>query len=119
MTNLIIHEYYYRYRERRQLIKNQLVDIGNYTEAKTQLENTIAEHNQKYPTEVTDTRKDFNYGEKIMMNHALNHLNAVIDQNDPSFINSDDGSTTGHQSDIVKEALLHVPKSDYTDLEEE
>ena len=111
MTNLIIHEYYYRYREKRKLIKNQLVDIGNYQTAKTQLENALTEHLTKFPT--ADTRRDFNYGEKIMVNHALAHLNTVIEQNDPEFF---DNGVIKHQSDIVKEALLQNPKTDYSDV---
>lgn len=116
MTNLLLHNYYYRYREKRLLIKNQLVDTGNYEEARTQLQATISEHELKFPA--AETRKDFNYGEQIMMEHALRHLNAVIDRDDPEYFDTQIGQIK-HQSDIVKEALERVPKSDYNDIVEE
>lgn len=109
--NYLLHySYLFRYREIRKQTKI-LVDIDNYVEAKTKLDTAIQEHISFYPD--ADQRRDFNYGEKIMMNHALAHLNAVIDKGDPTFINND--GSTGHHSDIVKEGLLHIPKSDYSD----
>lgn len=111
MTNYLYYNYYYRYRELRKQIKT-IVDNQSYIEAKTKLETAIAEHQSKFPD--SDTRLDFNYGEKIIMNHALAHINTVINNNDPSFINSNDG-TIGQHSDIVKSALVYTPKSDYRD----
>jgi len=105
---LLVFEYYYnRYRQQRQNCK-ALVDSSNYITARTQLQNMIAEHQQKYPD--SDTKKDFNYGEKLMIQHALNHLNSVIDRNDPPF---GDNGVIKHQSDIVKESLLQIPKQQY------
>ena len=111
MTSILIHEYFYRYRQQRKLVKD-IVDIGNYQAAKTKLETTIAEFDTKYPV-LNLNKKDFNYGEKLMMNHAKRHLDTVIDKNDPPFVESTTGETK-HQSDIVKEALLQTPKQDYT-----
>ena len=107
-TSLLVYNYYYRYREHRKQTK-VLVDAAEYVEAKTKLEAAIAEYNNKYSG---SERRDFNYGEKLMMNHAKSHLDAIIDQNDPSFIDSATGETK-HQSDIVKEALLQTPKQSY------
>jgi hypothetical protein len=106
MTNLLVHNYYYRYREKRKQIKEQLIDTENYEEAKTRLEEAITEHETKYPV----LQRDFNYGERLVMDHALRHLNTVIGQNDPGFT---DNGQIKHQSDIVKEVLLQNPKSDY------
>ena len=108
MVNLLLHNNYYRYREKRKQIKI-VVDTGDYPTAKTQLEAAITEYENKYSG---SERRDFNYGEKLMMNHAKSHLDAIIDQNDPSFIDSATGETK-HQSDIVKEALLQTPKQSY------
>lgn len=111
MTNLVIFNYYYRYRQSRKLIKD-LVDISDYTQAKSKLDSIMQEHNQKYSSEILESRKDFNYGERIMLQHSLNHLNAVIDKNDPEFF---ENGILKHQSDIVKEGLVREPKQDYTD----
>ena len=109
MTNHLLYSYYYRFREHRKQTKI-LVDSGNYQEAKTKLEAAIAEHENKYSE---STKRDFNYGEKLMMNHAKRHLDTVIDKNDPPFVESTTGETK-HQSDTVKEALLQTPKQDYS-----
>lgn len=110
-ANLFIHEYYYRYRQYRKQIKD-IVDNQNYIDARNQLNAAIAEQQTKFPD--MDTRRDFNFGEKIMMVHAKNHLDTVIEDNDPPFLNYKTG-TIEHNSDTVKSALLRVPKSDYSD----
>ena len=106
MTSFLYYQYYYRYREKRKQVKN-LVDSNNNVGAKTMLESAITEHNSFY----NNGKKDFNYGEKLMMDHAQRHLDTVINQNDPEFF---DNGIVKHQSDIVKDALLRVPKSDYS-----
>lgn len=105
---IILHNYYYRYRTVRKDVVKPLVDSTNYNTAKTVLENAIQEQNIFYPN--MDIKKDFNYGEKIMMEHAKRHLDAVIDKNDPEFL---DNGIIKHQSDIVKSALLQTPKTEY------
>lgn len=117
MTNFIItYQYYYRYREARKQVKN-LVDSADYSGAKIKLDSAIAEHETKYGTtqSMKLNRPDFNYGERIAMEHPARHLDAVITQNDPSFVEAD-GVTLGHHSDIVKQGLLHVPKTDYSEV---
>ena len=106
----MLHEYYYRYRQQRKLVKD-IVDVGNYQAAKTKLETTIAEFDIKYPAVLN--KRDFNYGEKLIMNHANRHLDTVIDKNDPPFVESTTGEIQ-NQSDIVKEVLLQTPKKDYS-----
>lgn len=86
-----------------------MVDATNYQTARTNLQNSLAEHIQKYPN--ADTRRDFNFGEKTLIIHALNHLNAVINKNDPPY--KDENGITKHQSDIVNSTLLETPKQDY------
>ncbi len=115
LTNILFYGYYYHYRELRKQCK-VLVDSSNYIDAKTKLDSAITEHNTKYGITV-EQKRDFNYGERIMMEHTQLHLNTVIDKNDPSFlIQAIDGTTTtGHHSDIVKDALVRIPKSDYSD----
>lgn len=45
------------------------------------------------------------------MKHALNHLNAVINKNDPSYI--DGNGQVKRQSDIVKNSLQEIPDQSY------
>jgi hypothetical protein len=112
LTNILLYGYYYRFKEHRKQIKN-LVDTGqDYTLALSKLTTAIQEHNTKYPN---NNKRDFNFGEKITMEHAKDHLEAVIDKNDPSFIDSN--GNIKHQSDLVKEGLLHQPKQDYSDTD--
>lgn len=98
--------WYEAYRSR---IKN-IVDTANYNTAKTELENVITEHD----TWLGQLGNPLNriYGENIMMKHALRHLNATIDKNDPEFL---DNGILKHQSDLVKEGLVREPKSNYLD----
>jgi hypothetical protein len=109
MTNYLYYNYFYRYRQLRKNIKD-IVDSNNFVGAQTQLNNIIAEFEAKFPD--SDIKRDYNFGEKIMMIHAKNHLDTVIDKNDPEFFES---GVLKHQSDIVREALLRVPKSDYSE----
>jgi hypothetical protein len=90
------------------------MDTNDFVAAKTKLESTIAEHVASYPF----LNKDFNYGERLMLEHAKRHLDVVIDKNDPVFFDTDPldiGNTNipRHQSDIVKDALLRTPKQEY------
>jgi hypothetical protein len=84
----------------------------NANVVKTDLEKLIAEHDEIYPPAQLETKRDYYYGEMLMLNHARNHLNVVIDKNDPEFI--DNNGNIKHQSDIVKEALQRIPKTDYS-----
>ena len=105
MTSYLFYNYYYRYREKRKQAKN-LVDSTQYIDARTRLENDIIEHESFYP----NNKPDFNHNEKLLMIHAVNHLNPTINKNDPIFF--DENGNTRHQSDIVKEALLQSPTED-------
>ena len=105
LNNIFYYSYFYRYREKRKQIK-AVVDI-DFVAAKNMLDAAIAEHISFFP----NLKKDFNYGERLMMEHANRHLETVIDKNDPAY---DDNGIIKHQSDIVKEALLRVPKTDYS-----
>ena len=109
-ANLLLHNYYYRYRQKRQLIKT-LVEAENYAQSKTDLETDIAEQESFYPD--IQNSLDFNYGENILLKHALTHLDTVIDDNDPTYVNRTTQETK-NQSDIVKEALDATPLNDYT-----
>ena len=115
LTNVALYSYYYRYREIRKQCKT-LVDTSDYQNAKTKLDSAIAEHHTKYgPTKTMKLEKpDFNYGERIAMEHAQRHLNTVINEDDPEFYEAD-MITLRHQSDMVKQALTHIPKSDYSE----
>lgn len=104
MVNILIHEYYYRYRQFRKNIKNT-VDSANYVQARTELTNLITEHESKFPD--SDSTKDFNWGEKIMMTHAKRHVDAILTQDVSGYLDI--------HIDTVKDALVRVPKSDYQD----
>ena len=81
MTNHLLYSYYYRFREHRKQVKI-LVDSEDYQEARDKLEAAITEHENKYSE---STKRDFNYGERLMMDHSKDHLDTVIDNNDPPF----------------------------------
>lgn len=87
-----------------------VVDTEDYLAAKTELDILVQEH-ATWLTELGNPKNRV-YGEQLMLEHALAHLNTVIDMDDPEFINGD--GSTGHQSDIVKQALLQEPKLDYS-----
>lgn len=91
-----------------------MVDAASYTDARNRLNTAVAEHESKYSPEFLQSRLDFNFGENIMMRHAKRHLDIAITDNDPPFIDGD--GSIKHQTDIVKNALLQVPKTNYSDL---
>lgn len=103
-TSLILYQYYYRYKQFRKNIKT-LVDSLDYTEAQTELETRIAEQQNFYGLSLSNS--EFNALENSEMIHANTHLDAVIDQNDPPYIDTDTQQTK-HQSDIVKDSLTVV-----------
>ena len=92
----------------RENIKRE-VDLSNYQAAKTELQNEIIKHQSSFGY-IYSNRKE-KYGERLIMNHSLNHLNAVINKNDPSYI--DGNGQVKHQSDIVKSSLQEVPEQNY------
>jgi hypothetical protein len=102
------------YESHRAHIKD-IVDTGQNIIAKTQLETMIQEHSS-WLTELGNPKNRI-YGEQLMMEHALRHLDSIIEQHDPQTTDSpftDSDGQVKHQSDIVKETLLKEPKSDYT-----
>lgn len=108
-----MHNYYYRYSQHRKNVK-QNIDTANYTEAKTQLDNIITEHESKFPD--AETKKDFNYGEKLILTQARNHIQeALINENNPDlyFVDDNFNRTLGKHSDQVNQILSQTPKSDY------
>jgi hypothetical protein len=118
MTNLLVYNYYYRYKQFRKNIKDNLVDAQNYVEARNQLQNIIAEHQSKFPD--SDTRRDFNFGEKIIMEHAKRHLNEYVDATEKGVLLPPvlkmDGITIETQEEIIKNILLYQGKADYSDV---
>ena len=117
MVNLLIHENYYRYREKRKQIKQNLVDIGDYQTAKSELEAAITEHKTKYPNIMDEgEEEDFNFGERLIMDHALEHLDVITEKGDLEYyvVNEGDGTRTKkHQNDLVKSILVQVPPPTY------
>lgn len=111
MFPFVLQNHHNGYRLRKENIKRK-VDLQNYQTAKTELENTITEQESSYSYTFINKKKE--YGENIILKHALNHLNEVIDKEDPSFIDTSNNGEIKHHSDIVKDALLREPKSDYT-----
>lgn len=110
MTNLIIHEYYYRYQEQRKQIKN-ILDSGNFEEARTKLNTVLAEHQSKYPWQSVNTRKDFNFGESIILRHAKKHLDFAIDVQNNTF--QDENGNIFYLTDKVKRQIIDAVKPDY------
>lgn len=83
---------------------------SNYQQVKTNLENMLNEHLSKYPN--SEIQKDFNFGEKSIIKHALDHINVVISHNDPEYEDTNTGQIK-HQSDTVKESLDETTRTNY------
>lgn len=111
MTNILLHEYYYRYRQQRKEIKD-LLDTNNFEEARTKLNAVLAEHESKYPWESVDARRDFNFGESIILRHAKRHLDHALDVRNSEF--QDENGNIFHLTDKVKRQILDAVKSDYS-----
>lgn len=94
MPSVIIHNYYYRYRQYRKNIKD-LVNNENYTEARNQLNSLITEHDSYILN--TASNSEFSLAENSSIHHANAHLT--------SFEN------TGqiHQKDAIINALDEIP----------
>ena len=106
-----------QYQTLKEEIVSRFIDSGRFTEAKTRLEELIAQHEAQYETDIDALPRNRIYGIRINLLHVLRHLETVLDQSDPSFlIDLMDGitpPTTGHHSDIVRQALLYTPKDVY------
>lgn len=96
------------YNSHRSHIKD-IVDTGQNVTAKAELETLVQEH-ETWLVELGNPKNRI-YGEQLMMNHALSHLNTVI--NDAN-IGLNTNQIINQQIDIVKEALLREPKADYS-----
>jgi hypothetical protein len=99
-----------QYQTLKEEIVSRFIDSGRFAEAKARLEELIAQHEAQYGTDVDALPRNRIYGIRINLLHVLRHLEAVIDQSDPSFlIDLMDGSTPviGRHSDIVRQALLY------------
>ena len=85
---------------------------------KTELERIITEHDEIYPPEELEIKRDYNYGQKIILERARNHIQeAVIDLGNPNYYEVNGGTfEIKPHSEKVKEILGYIPKSDYTDL---
>lgn len=74
MTNLLVHEYYYRYREHRKQIKN-LVQSTNYQEARNRIDAVIAEHdNYMNNRGIANDGISFTSLDNLSLKHASDHL---------------------------------------------
>jgi ribosomal protein L22 len=114
LTSILLHNYYYRYSQQRKNVK-QDVQNGNYVTAKNQLDNVIAEHESKFPN--SETKKDFNYGEKLILVQARNHIQeALINENNPDlyFVDDNFNRTLGKHSDQINQILEQIPKYNYS-----
>jgi len=118
LTNILLHNYYYRYSQYRKNVK-QDVDSANYAAAKTQLDNIITEHETKFPD--TETRKDFSFGERNILIRARNHIQQiVIEHGNPNYYDVDYDESNNYtvtikpHSEKVKEILNSVPKTNYS-----
>jgi hypothetical protein len=107
-----LYGYYYRYGEHRKQVNNLLL-AANLTEAKSKLDFSLTEHNTKYPIAFLQTRKDFNYGEYLTMEHAKRHLDMVVIDGDIPYVDGNTGEQRTQVSKIIQ-ILSHRPTN--TDL---
>ena len=75
MTNLLIHNYYYRAKSYKQLVKTLIQVDNNIEEAKNKLEVAIQEHDN-YITARNISREENNFtiDDNLSLHHAKDHL---------------------------------------------
>lgn len=115
--NYLLHySHLFRIRERRKQTKN-LVDSENYSQALNSLNEILEEQSNFYTDELIEQRKDFQYGEKIQIEQARNHLEQiVIGDNNPNYYAVDRETNTYQikpHSEKVKQILNNTPKTSY------
>ena len=113
MTNLLLHNYYYRYKEHRKQLKNN-INVDDFTGAKAILDSVVAEHDNKYPLGLMMSRVDFNLGEHFILYHAKRHIDEYILNGDSPYIDKDGNPKT--QKDNILEILELSPKQDYSSI---
>lgn len=78
MPNIILHGFYYRYREERKQIKN-LVQSENYVDAKNKIDITIIEHDDYIQNRnITNDGNNFTSDDNFSLYHARKHLDGVL-----------------------------------------
>lgn len=80
LTNLLLHNYYYRGKSQRKIIRD-LVSTDNIAEAQTRLNAAITEHdNYITSSNIPNTGDTFTSVDNLSLHHCKDHLDAF--QND-------------------------------------
>lgn len=83
MTNLLIHNYYHRYREYKRQIKNLLNGGNNSQEAKTKLDLAVIENDNYIASRgIINDGSTFTSVDNLSLHHAQDHLNAFEQTNE-------------------------------------
>ena len=118
MNFLLHYQLLFRYKQIRKQIIKSIVETGNYSQALDSLNATLTEQSNYYTDSLINQRKDFQYGEKIQMEQARNHLEQiVIGHNNPNYqaVDHETGIVTiKPHSEKVKQILGNTPKTDYS-----
>lgn len=76
--NLLVHNYYYRYREYRNLIKNMIIS-DEYTGARNILEDVVSEHDNYINSHgIQNDGNNFTSVDNFSLHHAFDHIRGFI-----------------------------------------
>lgn len=79
MTNLLLHEYYYRGKSQRQLVKT-LIESNDITNAQIKLIAAITEHDNYINSRgITNDGTTFTSVDNLSLHHAKDHLDSFQD----------------------------------------
>ena len=84
MTNILFHNYYYRAKSKRQIVKS-LVGVDDLISAETLLDNAIVEHdNFMNVNNIVNNGTTFTSNDNLSLHHAKVHLDAFQKSDMPS-----------------------------------
>src|ERR1044072_9346707 len=111
MFSYIVVNYNIGNKLRRESISRK-VDSNNFSGAAAELQNEITKHSASYS--YTYNNKKDKYGEKIVMDHVLGHLNGIIANGDHEIdfsVSPSQEPIRIHFSDRIKTFAKYNPKS--------
>lgn len=82
LTNVLLHNYYYRGKSHKQLVKNLIIIDNNINAAKTKLESIITEHDNYISNKgIVNDGNNFTSVDNLQLHHAKEHLDSFVASN--------------------------------------
>jgi hypothetical protein len=106
LTNLLIHNYYYRGKSQKKLVKT-LIESNDITNAKIKLDVSVIEHNGYINSKnIVNDGNNFTSVDNLSLNHAKRHVDSYINNN----------SEQQQQKDASIRALLEEEEQEETPI---